>query len=115
MDELFKAVAADPQIDWILFLMSVDYLSNIKSEESRVLTVAMVSDTLERLSKEIGKPIYVLVQQQRQNQEDFDRYRRITIDKFNEKRIPWIDGSFKTAAEVFSKLVQYKAYLESVR
>jgi len=115
MEELFKAVAADPQIDWILFLMSVDYLSNIKSEESRVLTVTMVSDTLERLSKEIGKPIYVLVQQQRQNQEDFDRYRRITIDKFNEKRIPWIDGSFKTAAEVFSKLVQYKTYLESVR
>ena len=62
----------------------------------------------------MGKPIYVLLQQQRQNHEDFDRYRRIMVDKFNEKRIPWLDGSFKIAAEVFSKLAQYKAYLESV-
>ena len=55
------------------------------------------------------------MQQQRQNHEDFDRYRRIMIDKFNEKRVPWIDGSFKTAAEVFSKLAMYKTYLESVK
>ena len=113
MGELFAVVAADPQIDWILMLMSVDYLSNIESEESRALAVEMISDNLHGLTKRTGKPIYVLVQQLRQNQEDFDRCRRIMLDRFSEKQIPWIDGSFKTAAEVFSKLVGYKTYLDS--
>ena len=114
MEELFKIVAADPQIDWLLLMMSVDYLSNIEDEESRALAVEMISENLGRMAEETGKPIYVLVQQLRQNQEDFDRYRRIMLGKFNEKHIPWIDGSFKTAAEVFSKLVRYKAYLDSL-
>lgn len=114
MNELFAAVAADEQIDWILMLMSVDYLSNIESEESRALAVEMIANNLHNLTRRTGKPIYVLLQQQRQNQEDNDRCRRIMLDKFNEKHIPWIDGSFKTAAEVFSKLVGYKKYFDSV-
>ncbi len=108
LDQLLKVVGADPQIDSIVILISADYLSNIKSEESRVLAVEMIADMLSRYSKRIGKPIYVLLQQHRQNHEDYDRYRRIMVDKFNEKRIPWVDGSFKEAAEVFSKLVRYQ-------
>lgn len=113
MGELIKAVGADPQIESMLLLMTVDYLSNIETEENRVLAVETISGVISHLSKKISKPICVLVQQQRQNHEDFDRYRRIMLDKFNEKRIPWIDGSFKTAAEVFSKLAKYKSYVES--
>ena len=113
LGELIKTVGADPQIDWMLLLMTVDYLSNIETEENRVLAVETISGVLAHLSKKTGKPIYVLVNQQRQNHEDFDRYRRIMLEKFNEKRIPWIDGSFKTAAEVFSKLAGHKKYIES--
>ena len=102
LDKLIKAVGEDSQIDSMLLLMGVDYLSNIKSEENRVLAVEMISTTLSMLAEKVGKPIFVLVQQQRQNHEDFDRYRRIMVDKFNEKHIPWLDGSFKIAAEVFS-------------
>ena len=114
LGDLVKAVGADPQIDWMLLLMTVDYLSNIESEENRVLAAETISGILSHLSAKTGKPIYVLVNQQRHNHEDFDRYRRIMIDKFNEKRIPWLDGSFKIAAEVFSKLVRYKKYVKSL-
>ncbi len=115
LGDLIKTVGADPQIEWMLLLMTVDYLSNIDTEENRVLAVETISGVVSHLAAKIGKPIYVLVQQQRQNNEDFDRYRRVMIGKFNEKRIPWIDGSFKIAAGVFSKLVSYKAYVESAK
>jgi len=109
LDELIKAVAADPQIESMLLLMGVDYLSNIKTEENRVLAVEMISNMLDRMAKKVGKPIHVLVQQQRQNHEDFDRYRRIMIQKFNEKHIPWIDGTFKDVGTAFSKLARYRS------
>ncbi|UCD56767.1 MAG: CoA-binding protein [Candidatus Hydrogenedentota bacterium] len=114
LDQLIKVVGADPQIESIVVLISADYLSNIRSEESRVLAVEMISAMLSRYSERIGKPIHVLLQQHRQNHEDYDRYRRLMVEKFNEKHIPWIDGSFKDVAKAFSQLVQYKTYLESV-
>ena len=114
LGDLIKVVGADPQIDWMLLLMTVDYLSNIETEENRLLAAETISGILSHLAAKVGKPIYVLVNQQRQNHEDFDRYRRVMLGKFNEKRIPWIDGSFKNAAEVFSQLVQYKHYRDSM-
>jgi len=115
LDQLLKVVGADPEIDSIILLISADYVSNIKTEESRVLTMEMIANMLSHYSEKLGKPIYALLQQNRQNHEDFDRYRRIMVEKFNEKRIPWIDGSFKNAAEVFSQLVQYKQYRDSFK
>jgi acyl-CoA synthetase (NDP forming) len=114
LDELIKVVGADPEIESILMLMAVDYLSNIKTEENRVLAVEMISNMLDRMTKRIGKPIHVLVQQQRQNHEDFDRYRRIMVNKFSEKHIPWIDGSFKDVATAFSKLARYRNSLKDL-
>jgi acyl-CoA synthetase (NDP forming) len=108
LDQLIKAVGDDPQVESMLLLMGVDYLSNIKTEENRVLAVEMISNMLDRMAKKVGKPIHVLVQQQRQNHEDFDRYRRIMIQKFNQKRIPWIDGTFKDVGIAFSKLADYR-------
>jgi len=61
-------------------------------------------------SARISKPVYALLQQQRQNHEDFDRYRRVMVAKFIEKNIPWIDGSFRDVAEAFSLLVRYRTY-----
>ncbi|MBI4830798.1 MAG: CoA-binding protein, partial [Candidatus Lindowbacteria bacterium] len=109
LDQLLKVVGADPQIESLMVLMSVDYLSNIETEENRVLAVEMISNMFSRYAQRIDKPIYALLQQHRQNHEDFDRYRRLMVAKFNGKHIPWIDGSFKEVAEVFSKLVQYRA------
>lgn len=114
LDELIKAVGADPQIQSMLMLMGVDYLSNIKTEENRVLAVEMISNMLERVTKRVGKPIHVLMQQQRQNHEDFDRYRRIMVNTFSEKHIPWIDGTFKDVGTAFSKLARYRSYRESL-
>ncbi|GAB4342633.1 MAG: acetate--CoA ligase family protein [Candidatus Abyssubacteria bacterium] len=113
LDQLLKAVGMDPVIDSIILLVSVDYLSNIRSEESRVLAVEMIADLFVNRAAKINKPIYALLNQHRQNHEDYDRYRRIMIDKFNEKKIPWTDGSFKDAAHVFSQLVKYRRYRES--
>jgi acyl-CoA synthetase (NDP forming) len=113
LDQLLKVVGADPQIESLMVLMSVDYLSNIETEENRVLAVEMISNMFWRYAQRIDKPIYALLQQHRQNHEDFDRYRRLMVAKFDEKHIPWIDGSFKDVAEVLSKLVQYKTQMRS--
>lgn len=110
MDKLIRAVGEDPQIDAILLLVSVDYLSNIESEENRLLTAEMICNTIARLAGKIGKPIYVLLRQERENHEDFDRYRRIMIHKFGEVGIPWVDGSFKNAAEIFCRLAGHRAF-----
>ncbi len=110
LNQLIEAVGADPQIDSMIVLVAADYLSNIKSEENRVLAVQMIAEMLSTSSVKAGKPIYALLQQQRQNHEDFDRYRRLMVAKFTEKQIPWIDGSFREVAEVLSLLVRYRNY-----
>ncbi len=107
IDKMIKAVVEDDQIDAILVLITADYLSNIKSEENRLLAVETISTTISRLSRKIGKPVYILMRQERQNHEDFDRYRRLMATKFIEKDIPWVGGSFKNAAEVFAQLADY--------
>jgi acyl-CoA synthetase (NDP forming) len=111
MDKLIKAVGQDGRIDAILLLLTADYLSNIKSEENRLLAVDTICTTVSRLSRKIGKPIYILLRQERQNHEDIDRYRRIMVTKFIEKDIPWVDGSFKDAAEVFRELAGYHDFV----
>lgn len=111
MDKLVKAVGADEQVDAIVVLLTADYLSNIKSEENRLLVVERISTTVSNLTDEIGKPIYIMMRQERQNHEDFDRYRRMMVTKFIEKDIPWVDGSFKNAAEVFGQLADYSNHV----
>ena len=115
IDKLIKAVGEDGQIDAILVLLTADYLSNIKSEENRLLAVERISTTISRLSQKIGKPVYILMRQERQNHEDIDRYRRIIMSKFIEKDIPWVDGSFNNAAEVFGQLADYSQHLEKCK
>jgi acyl-CoA synthetase (NDP forming) len=114
MDKLVRAVAADPEIDTLVVLLSVDYLSNIETEENRLLAAEKISSTVRRMSDEVGKPIYILLRQVRRNHEDYDRYRRIMIQKFTEKGIPWIDGSFPSVARVFSRLAGYHDFLKRV-
>lgn len=111
MDKLVKAVADEKQIDALLVLLTADYLSNIKSEENRLLALERISSAISAMSLEIGKPIYVLMRQERQNHEDIDRYRRMMVNKFIEKDIPWVDGSFKDAAEVFGHLAGYSNHV----
>lgn len=111
LDKLIKTVGKDDRVETLVLLVSVDYLSNIKSEENRLLVAEMISETVGKLSKRIGKPICILLRQERENHEDYDRYRRIMISKFNEKSIPWVDGSFKNAAEIFSKISGYHRHL----
>jgi acetyl-CoA synthetase (ADP-forming)/acetyltransferase len=115
MDKLIKAVGEDERIDAILILLTADYLSNIKSEENRLLAVETISTTVSRLTRKIGKPIYILMRQERQNHEDFDRYRRLMVTKFIEKDIPWVGGSFKNAAEVFGQLAEYANHVARCR
>ncbi len=115
MDKLIRAVAADPRVDTLVLLVGVDYLSNIESEENRLLAAEMICTTVHRMREKIGKPIYVLLRQERRYHEDFDRYRRIMIHKFDEKKIPWVDGSFPEVAEVFSKIVGYGVFRTGYR
>ena len=115
MDKLVKAVGEDGQIDAILVLLTADYLSNIKSEENRLLAVERISTIVSEMTDKIGKPIYILMRQERQNHEDIDRYRRMMVTKFIEKDIPWVDGSFKDAAEVFGQLADYSNHVARER
>jgi acyl-CoA synthetase (NDP forming) len=115
LDKLIKAVGRDPRIDTLGLVISVDFLSNIQSEENRALVAEMISETVARLSKKIAKPIFILLRQERENHEDFDRYRRMMISKFNEKAVPWMDGSFANVAENLSKIAAYRDHLEKVR
>ncbi len=110
MDKLIKVVARDSRIDTIILLLTADYLSNIKTEENRILSLEVISTTLSRLSEKQGKTLYVLLRQERQYHEDFDRYRRIMVGKLIEKQIPWVDGSFKEAAAIFDKLAAYHLF-----
>ena len=115
MDRLIKTVGKDANIDTLILLVGVDYLSNIETEENRLLAAEMVTDTVANLMKKIGKPIYILLRQERQNHEDCDRHRRLMISKFIEKDIPWIDGPFNNAAEIFSKIAGYHKHLEILK
>ena len=36
---------------------------------------------------------------------------RMMVNKFIEKDIPWVDGSFKNAAEVFGQLAEYSKHV----
>jgi len=114
-DKLVKVVGREPGIDTLVLVVSVDFLSNIQSVENRQLVAETISETIARLSKKTGKPIYVLLRQERENHEDFDRYRRLMIARFNEKKVPWVDGSFAGAAEIFSKLAGYRSHLDLAR
>jgi acyl-CoA synthetase (NDP forming) len=107
MDKLIKTVGEDGQIDAMVVLLTADYLSNIKSEENRLLALETISSTISKLTRKIDKPVYILMRQERQNHEDIDRYHRMMVNKFIEKDIPWVDGSFKNAAEVFGQLADY--------
>ena len=111
-DKLVRVVGREPGIDTLVLVVSVDFLSNIQSAENRPLVAEMISETIARLSRKIEKPIYVLLRQERENHEDFDRYRRLMISRFNEKGVPWVDGSFASAAEVLSKLAAYRRHRE---
>jgi acetyltransferase len=115
MDRLIKAVGQDPGIETLGIAISVDFLSNIQTEENRVLVAEMISETVARLAGKLAKPIFILLRQERENHEDCDRYRRIMVAKFNEKAVPWMDGSFANVAENFSKLAAYREHLEKVR
>jgi acyl-CoA synthetase (NDP forming) len=115
MDKLVKAVGEDGQIDAIVVLLTADYLSNIKSEENRLLAVERISTIVSKLTDKIGKPIYIIMRQERENHEDIDRYRRMMVTKFIEKDIPWVDGSFKNAAEVFGQLADYSNHVARER
>ncbi len=108
LEQLIRAVIVDPRIDTILILFGVDYLSNIKGEEKRTLAAEWISEIIATIARETGKPIYVLLRQQRANHEDYDRYRRLMLDKFIEKSIPWLDGTFKETAEIMSDLVKHR-------
>jgi len=108
IDKLLMAVADDPRIDTILVLFGVDYLSNVDDEEKRESIVEMISEIIAGTARDRGIPIYVLLRQQRANHRDYDHYRRLMLDKFIEKSIPWLDGTFKEAAEIISDLAGYR-------
>jgi acyl-CoA synthetase (NDP forming) len=111
MDKLIKAVGEEDQIDAMVVLLTADYLSNIKKEEDRLLALEAISSTISKLTRSIGKPVYILMRKERHNHEDIDRYYRMMVNIFIEKDIPWVDGSFKNAAEVFGHLAEYSQHV----
>ena len=111
MDKLIKAVGEEDRIDAMVVLLTADYLSNIKKEEDRLLALETISSAISKLTRSIGKPIYILMRKERHNHEDIDRYYRMMVNKFIEKDVPWVDGSFKNAAEVFGQLAEYAQHV----
>ncbi|MGQ9654682.1 MAG: hypothetical protein ACUVXD_11510, partial [Thermodesulfobacteriota bacterium] len=53
-----------------------------------------------------------LLRQVRENNEQYDLFRRIFVKSFHEHGVPWLDGSFSEAASILEKLAAYKAFRE---
>ncbi len=114
LNQLFTIVGADPKIESILMLLPVEFLGNMGGGgENAEMIAEMMASVLKEHAKMSGKHVYIMVQMMRRNHEKIDKYKRLVINKYNEKRIPWVDGSFKDAAVIFSKLAGYRRYLGS--
>ncbi len=114
MNQLFTIVGADPKIESILMLLSVDLIDTVGGDGNSEMVAELMASMLKEHAKMCGKHVYIIVQMMRLNHEKIDKYKRLFVNKYNEKRIPWVDGSFKDAAVIFSKLAQYRKYRESV-
>ncbi len=113
LEKILSAVVTDTGIESVLILLDCDFLSIYENDEMREQTVDSFSSTIIECMKTGGKAIHVLLIQHRQSHEIYDRYRRLLIDKFNQKNIAWIAEPFSNAAVIYSKLVWYRNYLES--
>jgi acyl-CoA synthetase (NDP forming) len=115
IDQILQAVGEDPHIESILIVVEVNYLSDFYSYKARGSVINEISELILNASAKIGKPIFINIMQLPDNREDYYHSRRLLIDKFNEEKIPWLDGSFKEVAETFNRLAGYSKYLKANR
>lgn len=115
LNDTVDIISDDPGIDSILILLEVDFLSLLDSHEKRVQILESIIDIFKQTNIKKGKPIHMLLIQHRQSNEKFDGFRRLFVEKYNEHDVPWISGSFEDAAIIYSKLVQYRKYLDMLK
>ncbi len=111
---IFEIMAAEPGIQTILLFLGVDFYQEFDNDDLCADIVAAMADTMLTIFKARKKSFCVLVQQQRQNNERMDRFKRVTLSILSEKRIPWISTPFKEAATTLNKIVGYSNYLEKI-
>ena len=108
MNQLLEIIASDPQIENIVVMFDINSLAMLDNDDDRQMMVKMVAEILKTELKKNEKPIYVLIFKSRQNHERTDKFQRIVLDTLIDEQVPWVSGSFRNVAMVFSKLAQYK-------
>ncbi len=111
-DKLLEVIGQDPNVDTLVLLLSIEFLGTIIGEERRLALAGMVGKVAARAASKVGKPLIILLRQVRENNEQYDLFRRIFVRSFHEHGVPWLDGSFSEAASILEKLAAYKAFRE---
>jgi len=109
--ELLDAVAGDPNIDTLLFVLHVEFMEEIKDENMRFAVSRMMAKEFGRINSK-GKPMIILLRQLRQNHERLDSYRRLVLKDLHERGVPWVDGGFEDIAPVIEKIAMWRTYRE---
>jgi acyl-CoA synthetase (NDP forming) len=111
-DKLLEVIGQDPNVDTLVLLLSIEFLGTIIGEERRLALAGMVGKAAARAASKAGKPLMILLRQVRENNEEYDGFRRIFVRSFHEHGVPWLDGSFSEAASILEKLAAYRAFRE---
>ncbi len=109
---IFEIMATEPTISTVMLFLGVDFFLEFENEDTCATIAAAMADTMLSAFKPRQKPFYLLIQQQRKNNERIDRFRRMTANILIEKGIPWINAPFKETAVTMDKIVGYSKYLE---
>jgi len=115
MDQVLKIVGSDPGIDSLVVMLTDEILYHFKNDEARAMVAEMLTGLIVKSAADIGKPIYVHVMHIRDNNDEVFHCRKLLLDKLIEKKIPWVDGPFKSSGVVFSRLAGYCAYLDGLK
>ncbi len=115
MDKLINIIGDDPGLDFVVTMVAVDFLDHFEGEDTRATVVDMLSEIFRNIARDMDKPHFIHLMQIEDNNEDFYHYRHMMIEAFEKKQIPWLDGSFKDAAVVFSRIAGYCRYLKCLK
>lgn len=115
LDKILGFVGEDPSIDAILLMLFDEIPFSFKDENARQMIIDMLTAMIAEATRKIGKPIYIHVLHNRDNNEEVFHCRRLMVDKLIERKIPWTDGSFSDAAAAFSRLMTYSKFVENIK
>jgi len=111
LTQIIATVGNEPYIDSILSVGSSDFMVLMPSDEIREIVREGIAAAVAQGASLAKKPFFLCTMQMRDNEQTY-HYHRLMLDRLEEKGLCHLHGSFSEIARVFSKLAQYKRFLE---